>query len=80
MNFGFVTGDGSVSDAYFYATAYPVPDNFSDLELTGGAYWHTEGWTGALLPCAALLRSDQPQRLLLDYLQALQAHGKRLMT
>jgi len=79
MNFGFVTGDGSVSDAYFYATAYPAPDNWADLELTGGAYWHTEGWTGALLPYSALVTSDRPQQLLLDYLQALQAHGKRLM-
>jgi len=79
MNFGFVTGDGSVSDAYFYSTAYPAPDNWSNLELTGGAYWHTEGWTGALLPYSALVKSDQPQQLLLDYLQALQAHGKRLM-
>jgi hypothetical protein len=79
MNFGFVTGDGSVSDAYFYTTAYPAPDNWTDLELTGEAYWHTEGWTGALLPYSALLISDHPQQRLLDYLQALQAHGQRLM-
>ena len=79
MNFGFVTGDGSISDAYFYATAYPVPDNWADLALPEGAYWHTEGWTGAILPYAAVLASEQPLDLLLDYLRKVQAHGKKLM-
>lgn len=79
MNFGFVTGDASVPDAYFYATAYPVPERWTDLTLPEGAYWHTEGWTGALLPYSALAASDHPEALLLDYLRAVQAHGKKLM-
>ncbi len=79
MNFGFVTGDGSVPDAYFYATAYPVPDGWTDLTLPEGAYWHTEGWTGALLPYSALAASNRPEALLLDYLHTVQAHGKKLM-
>ncbi|MFC1748006.1 DUF5996 family protein [Pseudomonadota bacterium] len=79
LNFGFVTGDGSIDDAYFYATAYPVPEGWSDLVLPQGAYWHTEGWTGAILPYAALLDSDKPQTLLLEYLQAVQQHGAKLM-
>ena len=79
MNFGFVTGDGSIPDAYFYTTAYPAPDNWSDSGLPEGAYWHTEGWTGAVLPYAAVTASDQPLELLLDYLRTLQVHGKKLM-
>jgi hypothetical protein len=79
MNFGFVTGDDSVSDACFYVTAYPVPDNWADLALPEGAYWHTGGWTGAILPCAAAVASGQPLELLLEYLRSLQAHGARLM-
>jgi len=80
MNFGFVTGDGSISDAYFYATAYPLPDSWSDLALPEGAYWHTEGWTGAILLYSAVVASSQPTDLLLDYLRKLQSHGKSLMT
>lgn len=80
MNFGFVTGDSSIPDAYFYVTAYPTPDNWSDLTLPQGAYWYTEGWTGAILPYAALTASDQPQEILLNYFQQLQSHGKKLMS
>lgn len=79
MNFGFVTGDGSISDAYFYVTAYPAPDHWTDLALMGDAYWHTEGWTGAILPYATVAASERPFKLLLDYLQTLQAHGAKLM-
>ena len=79
MNFGFVTGDGSIADAYFYTTAYPVPRNWADLALPEGAYWHTEGWTGAILPYAAVVASGQPLDLVLEYLRSVQAHGKKLM-
>ena len=80
MNFGFVSGDDSISDAYFYATAYPAPDNWVDLPLPEGAYWHTEGWVGAILPYTALLESDRPVEYLLGYLQTVQTHGSSLMT
>jgi len=79
MNFGFVTGDGSITDAYFYVTAYRAPVGWTDLALPEGANWHTEGWTGAVLPYATVVASDQPLELLLDYLRALQVHGKQLM-
>ncbi len=79
MNFGFLTGDGSIPDAYFYATAYPAPNNWTDLALPDSAYWHTEGWTGAILPYAAVAASDRPLEPLLDYLRNLQTHGASLM-
>jgi hypothetical protein len=79
MNFGFSTGDEAIPDAYFYATAYPQPDGFTDLTLPDGAYWHTEGFTAAILPYAALVDSDRPADRLLEYLRTVQAHGARLM-
>lgn len=79
LSFGFVTGDASVADAYFYATAYPAPTGWTDLSLPDGAYWHTEGWTGALLPYERLAASERPQALLLNYLSAALKHGKQLM-
>ncbi|MEW8690975.1 MAG: DUF5996 family protein [Candidatus Thiodiazotropha endolucinida] len=79
MNFGFVTGDESIPDAYFYVTAYPEPADWMELELKQGAYWHTDGWIGAVLPYAELLKHDQPYSLLLVYLQQLRLHGAGLM-
>lgn len=79
LNFGFVTGDGSIPDAYFYATAYPAPDGWTDLELPAGAYWHTQGWTGAILPYATVVAASSPSELLIDYLRRLQGHGAGLM-
>ena len=79
LNFGFVTGDDSIPDAYFYVTAYPAPDGWMNLRLPQGAYWHTLGWTGAILPYAVVAESDMPLELLLGYLQTLQKHGAELM-
>lgn len=79
MSFGFVTGDEAISDTYIYATAYPQPDRFVDLELPDVAYWQTEGFTGAVLPYAALVDSSEPTDRLLGFLRSVQAHGARLM-
>lgn len=79
MNFGFVTGDELVPDAYFYATAYPSPEEWTTLTLPKGAYWHTDGWTGAILPYAVVAGASSPLEMLLEYLRSLQAHGAELM-
>jgi hypothetical protein len=79
MNFGFVTGDGAIPAAYFYVTAYPAPDSWTDFALPDGAYWHTEGWTGAVFPYEAVATASNPEELLLDYLRSMQVHGAALM-
>jgi hypothetical protein len=80
MNFGFLTGDGSIADAYFYATSYPAPMGWTELTLPRGAYWHTEGWTGAVLPYSVLVESSDPLDQLLDYLRSVHTQGAALMT
>ena len=79
MNFGFVTGDGAIPEAYVYATAYPTPDHFTDLALVEGARWQTQGWTGAVLPFAAIQQAEDPRGCLLTFLRGLRAHGAKLM-
>jgi len=45
---GLSPGDERFSEPYFYVLPWPAPKN--DLpELAGGGWWHTEGWTGAVL-------------------------------
>ncbi len=79
MNFGFVTGDGSFAEAYFYATAYPVPDGLTQGVLPEDAYWHTEGFTGAVMPYAALAERPDGRARLLDFLSAAQQAGAERM-
>ncbi len=79
MNFGFVTGDGSIEDAYFYATAYPSPDDLTDGKLPEHAYWHTEGFTGAVLPYAAIADVRDGHARLLEFLSAAQHAGAERM-
>ncbi|MGI9259054.1 MAG: DUF5996 family protein [Gammaproteobacteria bacterium] len=80
MNFGFVTGDATIADAYLYATAYPSPDAFSGSTLPRGAYWQTEGFTGAILPYEKLVGDGDGSGRLLDFLHTARALGAGLMT
>jgi hypothetical protein len=75
MNFGFLPGDEGIAQPYFYATAYPAPPGFADARLPPGAYWHTEGWTGAVLPYAVLRTLDHPLDRVLDFFRAAREAG-----
>ena len=75
MNFGFVSGDAGIEEAYFYATAYPPPEGWTDSPLPTGAYWHTEGWNGAVLMYERLTEVAEPEQALLDFLSASQRAG-----
>ncbi|MCP5096908.1 MAG: hypothetical protein GY943_15270, partial [Chloroflexi bacterium] len=80
MNFGFSTGDSSIAAPYFYVTAYPTPDQFANQPLPTAAHWHTEGFTGAILPYQALVDADNSQELLLKFLHAAHKAGTQFMT
>jgi len=80
MTFGFSTGDEGVPEAYLYVTAYPTPETWTSAALPDKASWHTEGWTGALLPYSALVQSTQTDQLVLNLFQAAWQAGEPLMT
>jgi hypothetical protein len=79
MNFGFVTGDASIADAYFYATAYPTPDGLTRASLPDDAAWQTEGFTGAVMPYATIAEANDGRARLLAFLEAAQRAGADLM-
>jgi hypothetical protein len=79
MNFGFSTGDDDISDPYFYITAYPLPAELVKTQLPPEASWHMQDWTGALLPYAALTRTEHPEEKLAGFLQQVHSAGSRLM-
>ena len=49
MNFGFLFGDKSIPEPYFYVTAYPTPDGMKRLRLPAPAIWESNGFDGAVL-------------------------------
>lgn len=79
MNFGFVPGDSGISDPYFYVTAYPTPEGFTNNALPPGAYWQTEGWTGAIMPYSQLVDMQDPQEKLLAFLKMAHQAGASQM-
>lgn len=79
MNFGFSPGDEGVPEPYFYITAYPTPNGFATTPLPDDAYWHTEGFTGAILKYASLIEAEDPADKLLTFLRTVQQAGAGLM-
>lgn len=79
MNFGFSTGDATLPEPYFYATAYPLPPALPATPLPPGVTWHTQGWNGAVLRYAHLVNAPDAEDRLLAYWRALQQAGAALM-
>jgi len=79
MTFGFTTGDTSIAEPYFYVTAYPQPEGFVGSDLPGEAYWHEEGFSGAVLLYSHLVASARAQDLLASFLRVAHAAGASRM-
>ena len=56
-----------------------MPEQWTKTKLTREAVWHAQGWTGAVLPYAALTKEEKPGEKLLDFLQHVHGEGSRLM-
>ena len=65
---GFLPGDDSIEEPYFYITAYPEIDDTSTVTLGGKAYWHTENWQGIIYKYKDLLQADSPRQEFLSHL------------
>lgn len=78
MNFGFVLGDESVAEPYFYVTAYPSPEALAHIPLPNGTTWRTEGFNGAVTLYKDVQTSGDPagylDQLWHDLLRAGQEH------
>jgi hypothetical protein len=65
---GISNGDDELNMPYIYMTPWPIPLSIDNIELTEGAYLHTEGWTGFVLPYTSLesRKGYEPQRELIN--------------
>ncbi len=73
VNLGFVTGDASVNDAYFYATAYPEPAGLAQKTWPKPGHWFTDGWHGVAANYADFLKSSDPSHALATWTEQVHA-------
>jgi hypothetical protein len=79
MMFGFSTGDDTISDAYFYILAYPVPNGLQNIKAPEGSRWNTDGFQGGVMMYDEFAKADNPEEKLLNYFRTFQNEGKKLM-
>lgn len=77
MNFGFVFGDESIPEPYFYVTAYPLPDALPRTKLPQGTTWQSEGFSGAVSLYRDVAATNDPRGYLLALWQSLLDAGKK---
>ncbi len=67
INLGFYPA----GDAYFYSNPWPFEaDVLLNVDLPGGAEWHTEGWEGSKLTYADVVGHVDGEDRVLDYAAA----------
>jgi len=66
---GYLTGDASIEEPYFYITVYPELEDISGIELCEKAYWHAEEWQGVIYRYRDLISAASPKQELLDHLK-----------
>jgi hypothetical protein len=60
LNFGFAPFSDGLPTPYLYAYAYPYPQHYDPPALPVGARWHTQGWTGVVLPYEVIAAQPDP--------------------
>ncbi|MCU0514942.1 MAG: DUF5996 family protein [Anaerolineae bacterium] len=61
LNFGFAPASPGLPRPYLYAYAYPMPPGLLHRPLPFPAQWHTDGWTGVVIPYDSLVRYGDPE-------------------
>ncbi len=79
IGIGMSPGDTSYAGPYFYVNVWPYPpeDQIQDLPLTVGK-WHTEGWTGMILPLNQIVDKEtaKDQKSMVEiFLNQAKQHG-----
>jgi hypothetical protein len=67
---GFWAGGGAVPNAAFYSYAYPEPAGFSEAAVRPEAAFYSTDLREFILPYDVVRQAEDPDRTLLDFLQA----------
>jgi hypothetical protein len=75
---GFWPGNGGYGRAAFFVYAYPEPKGYGETRLASAEAFYDTGLGQFILPYDAVQRSDDPDRLLLGFLQETYAAAAEL--
>ena len=70
-------GDQSITEPYFYITAYPQPEALPQTTLPGSARWISDGFSGAVLLYRDLASLSDPDAYLQDLWTTLLQAGRQ---
>ena len=70
LNFGFVPGDEGISEPYFFITLYEQAGRLAGVPLPHEAYFHTDGWSGIVMPYGSFRKNPQADSVLLNLWQS----------
>jgi hypothetical protein len=80
MNFGFSTGDDQIPGPYFFANASPVIEKLSQVPLPSHTFWYNHERQEAIMMYDALADSNDPEQMVLLFLEGMRWAGARCMT
>ncbi len=67
---GFWPGNDAFPEAYFYSYCYPTPTDFSEQEVQPKETFFSKDLGEFLLPYNAVAQSDNPEQMLMKFLQS----------
>lgn len=76
---GLSPGDSGYSEPYWYVTPWPYPDLDNLPALSGGGFWHTQHWVGAVLTASNLAQDTSQETQVKEFLNDAIAASKNLI-
>ena len=62
IGIGMAPSGGGYEDWYWYVNVWPYPEPSALPPLSGPGAWHTDGWTGAVLPAEVVVAAPAGER------------------
>jgi hypothetical protein len=78
ISHGFWPGSGNVAEPAFYSYTAPEPKGLPDAAIRPAAAFYNAGTSGFILPYEAVRQSEEPDRVLSEFLQSTYEAGATL--
>ena len=77
---GMSPGDESYAEPYFYVNPWPHLEASALPLAPSPGHWHTHGFVGAIATGTEILRAEEPEKALSDFLASTFDIGHRMLT